>query len=112
MSWIPTQEPFWQLSIVHASPSTQDVPFGWKPFTGQLALLPVQFSATSHWSAAARHSVVDGSKTSAGQLVPVPLHDSATSQMPADERQTVPALPAGCWQRTLLPSHWSSVQGF
>jgi hypothetical protein len=24
----------------------------------------------------------------------------------------VPAFPAGCWQVTLVPSHWSAVQGF
>ena len=41
-----------------------------------------------------------------------PVHVSATSQKPAAERQTAAALPAGCWQSELEPSHWSSEQGF
>ena len=34
------------------------------------------------------------------------------AERPPIARQTVPALPAGCWQTTLLPSHWSLVQTF
>src|SRR5438093_1077261 len=30
----------------------------------------------------------------------------------AAARQTAPALPAGCWQVSLVPLHWSRVQGF
>ena len=33
------------------------------------------------------------------------------SQGPADGRHTAPPLPAGCWQTSLLPSHWSTVHG-
>src|SRR5439155_578338 len=47
----------------------------------------------------------------AGHVVLAPVHVSATSQTPAVGRQTAPALPAGCWHVTLVPSHWSSVQG-
>src|SRR3989475_8329401 len=102
---------------------------------------PGQVSATSHSFTAARHtapafpagcvhvalvplhtSVVQGSpssvqavplawKTSVGQVVLVPVQVSATSQSPAAARDTVPALPAGCVQVLVLPSHWSRVQG-
>ena len=51
-------------------------------------------------------------KLSAGQLVDVPVQLSARSHSPAAPRQTVPALPAGCWQATFAPSHWSLVQTF
>ena len=63
--------------------SLQDVPSGWNALAGQVALLPVQFSATSHTPADARHTVLDDTKTSAGQLVDVPSHCSPTSQTPA-----------------------------
>ncbi len=36
---------------------------------------------------------------------------SAGSQAPAGARQTAPPLPAGCWQATLAPLHWSAEQG-
>jgi len=87
------------LSAVHA------VPADFFPSAGQLAPLPEHDSARSHSSAAARQLVPDDAKPSAGQLVLVPLHVSATSQAPAPARHTAPALPAGCWQTTLLPSH-------
>src|SRR5207244_4883010 len=48
---------------------------------------------------------------SAGQVTLVPVQASAMSHDPAAGRQTVPAFPAGCWQVTFVPSHWSSVQG-
>ena len=54
----PAQVPFWQVSVwVQALPSLQAVPFGWRLSDGQVALLPVQVSAASHWFAAARHTV-------------------------------------------------------
>src|SRR4051812_15159759 len=34
------------------------------------------------------------------------------SHSPAAIRQVAPALPAGCWQVTFVPSHWSFVHGF
>jgi len=48
-----------------------------------------------------------------GHVADVPLHVSATSQrsFAFAGRHGVPALPAGCWQVLLMPSHWSSVQG-
>jgi hypothetical protein len=48
------------------------MPLGFKPSTGQAPEVPVQFSATSHWPAEARHSVVEGLKPST-QVLLVPL---------------------------------------
>jgi len=41
----------------------------------------------------------------------VPVHVSSASHTPTAARQTAPALPAGCWQASLLPSHSSAVHG-
>ena len=77
----------------------------WKASAGHAALDPVQFSATSHGPAEGRQTVLEDWKPLAGQVVLVPSQVSATSQTPADERQVAPALPAGCWHVTLVPSH-------
>src|SRR5207245_2160068 len=114
----------------------------WKRSVGQLLLLSVQVSATSHAPAAARQTVpaLPGLCTHAG-VPTVPLHTSVVQTMPssvhavpaaltksvgqlglepvqvsrrshsfAAARQTVPALPAACWQLTFVPSHVSVVQ--
>src|SRR5207247_1216858 len=74
--------------------------------------VPGQLSATSHSPAAVRHTKVLGLNTSVGQLALVPVHTSSGSHVsPAPARHSAPAFPAGCWQATLVPSHWSSVQG-
>src|SRR5204863_3778080 len=108
---------------------------------GHVVLVPEQFSVASHSSTAARHSapalpagcwqellvplhwssvqglvsavqaVPDAFLASVGQVVLDPVQVSATSHSPAPARQTVAALPAGCWQLVLVPSHWSRVQG-
>ena len=82
-----------------------------KPSAGQLFVTPSQLSATSQTSVAGRQTVPAGVFASAGQVVLVPEQVSCGSQTPPEARQTTPALPAGCWQATLVPSHWSSVQG-
>src|SRR2546430_898826 len=94
----------------------------------QLVLVPAQVSVASHSSTAARHSaptlpagcwqellvpshwssvqglvsavqaVPDAFLASVGQVVLDPVQVSATSHSPATARQTVAALPAGCWQ--------------
>src|SRR5438128_741258 len=128
-------------SAVQGLPSSvQLVPFDLKTSLGQVVLLPVQLSATSHSPAAARHTVpvlpagcwhellmplhwssVQGLVsavqdvplaflTSVGQVELVPVQVSARSHSAAAARQTAPALPAGCWQSTLVPLHWSRVQ--
>src|SRR6516165_7494835 len=61
-------------------------------------------------SAAARQTVLADAKPSAGHWVLVPVHVSATSQAPTAARQTVPALPGGCWQAALAPLQVSVVQ--
>src|SRR5438067_65826 len=79
-------------SAVQAFPSSvQAVPAGFLVSSGQLGPLPVQSSATSHSSAAARHTVVAAANPSAGQSLLVPSQVSATSQGPAVARQMVPA---------------------
>src|SRR5439155_988490 len=54
-------------------------------------------------------AVPAGCLASAGQAVLVPVQVSATSHSVAAARHTAPALPAGCWQVALAPSHWSRV---
>ena len=65
---LPTQEPteHWSLQVV-GLPSSQTVPLGWNPFAGQLALVPLQASATSQTPAAGRHTVVLALYVLAGQ---------------------------------------------
>lgn len=72
---------------------------------GHAALAPVQFSTASHAPAAERHGVLPGRKESSGQAVATPSQVSATSQLPLELRHCVPALPAGCWQALVEPSH-------
>jgi hypothetical protein len=76
-----------------------------KTSAGHALLVPLQFSAMSQVPTDARHTVLDGSFASVGQVVLVPVQLSAASQTPAAARQIVPALPAGCWQATFVPSH-------
>src|SRR2546425_447751 len=96
-----------QCSATSQSPvcGRQTVVLGLNPSAGQLALEPVQFSALSQSPAEARHSEKGAWKASAGQTVLVPVQFSSASHGPADGRHTAPALPAGCWQVSLLPSH-------
>src|SRR5439155_6723339 len=83
------------------------------PSTGHAPpAVPAQSSATSHSPAAPRHTKLLDCTTSAGQLALVPVHTSSGSQAsPEPARHSAPTFPAGCWQATLVPSHWSSVQG-
>jgi hypothetical protein len=81
---------------------------------GQPALEPVQLAGRTAtvplWHDGARHSNELGRNASNGQLVATPSQVSATSQTPADRRQVVPALPAGCVHVLRLPLQMSSVQ--
>src|SRR5207253_2115814 len=109
----------WQASFVpsraarlHGLPSSvHAVPAGCFVSAGQLGPFPGQFSAGSHSPAEARQTVDDGLKASAGHVVLVPVQVSATSHGPAVARQTAPALPAGCWQASFVPSHSSRLHG-
>src|SRR5205823_960954 len=92
-------------SAVQAFPSSvQAVPAGFLVSSGQLGPLPVQSSATSHSSAAARHCVVPGAKASVGHVLLTPSQVSATSQGPAAGRHVVPSgLLASVGQLVLVP---------
>src|SRR5712691_3313218 len=120
--------------------SEHGVPLALLPSGGQTSSLPVHVSAASHSPADARHTVpafpagcvqlapeplhwssVQGfpslvhaepfcSKASAGQLALEPVQLSARSHSPAEARQTVPALPTGCWHAAVVPSQMSRVQ--
>src|SRR5438552_741435 len=98
-------------SRVQGLPSSgQAVPGGWFASAGQVALVPVQFSATSHTPAEARQTVLEDRKLSVGQLALDPSHVSATSHTPAEARQTVledRKLSVG--QLALDPSHVSAT---
>jgi len=103
--WQASLEPS-HSSVLHGLPSSvQAVPAGLLASAGHVAADPVQCSAGSHSPAENRQVVVAGSNASAGHVVLVPVQFSSTSQGPAAARQTAPALPAGCWQALLLPSH-------
>src|SRR5205807_232709 len=78
---------------------------------GQLGPLPVHISAGSHSPAEPRQTTKLGSNMSVGHVLLVPSQVSSTSQGPADARQVAPALPAGCWQASLVPLHVSVVHG-
>src|SRR5438132_1148467 len=135
--------PLHTSAVQGLSSAVHGVVLDWKPSVGQVVLVPVQVSATSHPLTAARQTVVvlvfsgcwqptlvpshwssvQGFPSSvhavpfafrapsAGHVALVPVQVSGRSQSPAAARQTVPALPAGCWQVALVPLHWSRVQG-
>src|SRR5206468_11774557 len=77
---------------------------------GQLDPLPGHISAGSHSPAEARQTTKLGSNMSFAPLLRAPVQVSSTSQGPAEARQIVPALPAGCWQASLVPLQVSVVQ--
>ncbi|HXJ62927.1 MAG TPA: hypothetical protein VNN79_04155 [Actinomycetota bacterium] len=54
--------------------------------------------------------VPSGCRTSAGHALELPVQVSGASHWDTAARQTVPPFPAGCWQATFAPSHWSRVQ--
>ena len=75
---------------------------------GQSALVPVQYSGTSHGPADGRHTVLAGRKPSLGHVLLVPSQVSATSHTPAPGRHTVPAgLFASAGQLALVPEQVS-----
>src|SRR6266853_1313813 len=65
----------------------------------------------SHSPAAARQMTPTGRNTSGGHVELTPVQSSSASQTsPEPVRQTVPALPAACWQALFVPSQRSVVQ--
>src|SRR5438132_888701 len=98
-----------QVSAVQGLPSSGHAAPAFPTGCGQVVLVP------SHWSRV--HGLVSAVQdvplafmTSVGQVELVPVQVSARSHSAAAARQTAPALPAGCWQSTLVPLHWSRVQ--
>src|SRR5437763_15070678 len=65
----------------------------------------------SHSPAAGRQMTPIGRNTSDGHVELTPVHTSSGSHAsPEPVRQTVPALPAACWQALFVPSQRSVVQ--
>ena len=101
-----------QRSVVQTLPSSvHAVPDGLLASAGQLGPVAVHISAGSHSPAEPRQTTKLGSNMSVGHVLLVPVQFSSTSHGPADARQIVPALPAGCWQASLVPLHVSVVHG-
>src|SRR5438128_10487438 len=74
--------------------------------------MPGQVSTWSHSPAAARQTKALERTTSLGQVALVPVQVSSGSHTsPEPWRPTAPALPAGCWHASLVPSQVSVVQG-
>ena len=100
-----------QRSVVQTLPSSlHAVPDGLLASAGQLGPVPGHISAGSHSPVEARQTTKLGSNMSVGHVLLVPVQVSSTSQAPAAARHTVPALPAACWQASLVPLHVSVVQ--
>jgi hypothetical protein len=78
-----------------------------KKTSTQVFAVPRQWSVPSHVPPCdvPVQPVAADAKTSVGHVALDPVQASAASHWPAAARQTAPALPAGCWQLTLLPSH-------
>ena len=76
--------------MLHGLPSSvHAVPFDFFTSGGQVAPVPVQFSARSHSPPARRQVKVEDWKLSLGHVCPAtPEQFSATSQVPPDARQT------------------------
>src|SRR5439155_474847 len=100
-----------QVSVVQGSPSAGQAAPALPAGCGQVVFVPLHTSAVQGLPSSVQ-GVPLGWKTSAGQVVLVPVQVSATSHPLTAARQTVVVLVfSGCWQATLVPSHWSSVQG-
>src|SRR5439155_634801 len=79
-----------QVSVVHTLPSSvQTVPFALKVSLGQVLLVPVQLSATSHSPAAARHTA-PAFPAGCVHVALEPLHTSVVHALPSSV-QLVPA---------------------
>jgi hypothetical protein len=109
--WHELLEPSHWSSVHGLLSELHEVPEPSFESAGQAALEPVHFSTASHSPAAARQVVPLATSESAGQVVDEPVQVSAMSHAPAEARHCVPALPAGCVQETLEPSHSSTVHG-
>src|SRR3989475_8417448 len=107
----------WQLelvpshvSVVQGLPSSARAAPALPAGCWQALLVPLHWSRVQGLPSSVQ-AVPAGSFALVGQVVLVPVQVSTASHSSAAARHTAPALPAGCWQVVLLPSHLSSVQG-
>src|SRR3989449_2601312 len=107
----------WQLelvpshvSVVQGLPSSAHAAPALPAGCWQALLLPLHWSRVQGLPSSVQ-GVPSGSFALVGQVVLVPVQVSTASHSSAAARHTAPALPAGCWQVVLVPSHLSSVQG-
>src|SRR5438445_79779 len=106
-SGVPVHTPLWQVSpVVQVLLSLHAVPSGWKASAGQVLDEPSQLSATSHPSAAGRHTAV--LFASAGQWLFGRSWFSATSNGPAEGRHCAVLLPSA-GQAALEPVQFSAT---
>src|SRR6266404_861809 len=89
------------LSVVHA------VPFAMKVSVGQVALVPVQVSATSHSPATARHTV-PAFPAGCVHVALVPLHTSVLQGLPSSVQVVPLALKTSVGQEVLVPVQLSA----
>src|SRR5437660_1152778 len=98
-----------QVSAVQGSPSSGHAAPALPTGCVHVALVPLHTSAVQGLLSSVQ-AVPFAFLTSVGQVVLAAVQVSARSHSAAAARQTAPALPAGCWQSTLVPLHWSRVQ--
>src|SRR5207245_1660652 len=104
--FVPSQTSATSQSPAAARHSVPALPAGcW-----HVSLVPSQVSVV-HGLPSSVHAVPLGCFASVGHAASAPAHTSASSQSPAARRHPVPALPAACWQVSLVPSQVSVVHG-
>src|SRR2546429_56454 len=84
--------------------AVQAVPAGCLASAGQVVLVPVQLSATSHSAAAARHTA-PGFPAGCVHVALVPLHTSLVHTLPPSVHVVPLALRTSGGQAVLVPSH-------
>src|SRR5438094_371848 len=95
-------------SVVHTLPSSvHGVPLAWKTSLGQVVLVPVQLSATSHSPAAARHTA-PGFPAGCVHVAPAPLHTSVVQTLPSSVQVVSLALKPSVGQAVLVPVQLSA----
>src|SRR5437867_4715997 len=107
--WQPVLVPS-HVSVVQGLPSSAHAAPALPAGCWQALLVPLHWSRVQGLPSSVQ-GVPAGSFALVGQVVLVPVQVSTASHSSAAARHTAPALPAGCWQVVLAPSHLSSVQG-
>src|SRR5881296_2372452 len=89
-----------QVSVVQGSPSSGQAAPALPAGCVHVALVPLHTSAVQGLPSSVQAVVLDR-KRLFGHVVLVPVQVSVTSHSLTAARQTVPALPAGCWHELL-----------